>query len=80
MIFFFVLLESPSYYYESKKSYTNDYRFLFFYIQYTIGLFDINESKTKDMIQLLKMMSSKYVPTFVSLSGEVEVAEPIFFG
>uniref|UniRef100_A0A8W8MGW5 DUF6589 domain-containing protein n=1 Tax=Magallana gigas TaxID=29159 RepID=A0A8W8MGW5_MAGGI len=40
-----------------------------------IGLFDCNENKTQDVIQLLKGLTEKYVPM-----KDGEIAEEVFFG
>ncbi|XP_061166246.1 uncharacterized protein LOC133175139 [Saccostrea echinata] len=42
--------------------------------QYPLGLFDTNETKTADMIQLLRDMQSKYVPF-----QNGEILESVFF-
>lgn len=44
-------------------------------MQYSIGLFDCNENKTQDVIQLLKGLTEKYVPM-----KDGEIAEEVFFG
>lgn len=40
-----------------------------------MGLFDCNENKTQDVIQLLKGLTEKYVPM-----KDGEIAEEVFFG
>lgn len=48
---------------------------MFLILQYSIGLFDCNENKTQDVIQLLKGLTEKYVPM-----KDGEIAEEVFFG
>ncbi|XP_056014422.1 uncharacterized protein LOC125649436 [Ostrea edulis] len=43
--------------------------------QYPLGLFDTNETKTADMIQLLRDLQSKYVPL-----QDDHIVESVFFG
>ncbi|KAL3847093.1 hypothetical protein ACJMK2_018023, partial [Sinanodonta woodiana] len=43
--------------------------------QYPLGLYDCNENKTQEMIQLLKKLSDLYVPC-----RNGEIIEPVFFG
>lgn len=43
--------------------------------QYPLGLYDCNENKTQEMIQLLKKLSDLYVPC-----KDGEIVEPVFFG
>uniref|UniRef100_A0A8W8NTW2 DUF6589 domain-containing protein n=1 Tax=Magallana gigas TaxID=29159 RepID=A0A8W8NTW2_MAGGI len=43
--------------------------------QYPLGLFDTNETKTADMIQLLRDLQSRYVPF-----QNDEIVESVFFG
>lgn len=46
-----------------------------FFFQYPLGLFDTNETKTADMIQLLRDLQSRYVPF-----QNDEIVESVFFG
>jgi len=48
---------------------------MFIFIQFPIGLFDCNETKTQDAIQLLKNLTEKYVPL-----DEDNVIDEVFFG
>lgn len=48
---------------------------MFIFIQFPIGLFDCNETKTQDVIQLLKKLTEKYVPL-----DEDNVIDEVFFG
>lgn len=43
--------------------------------QFPIGLFDCNETKTADVIELLSDLQRKYVP-----QRNQEIVEPLFFG
>jgi hypothetical protein len=43
--------------------------------QIPIGLFDCNETKTADVIELLKDLQKKYVP-----QRNEDIVEPLFFG
>ncbi|XP_056013603.1 uncharacterized protein LOC125669312 isoform X1 [Ostrea edulis] len=43
--------------------------------QYCLGLFDCNEQKTQDVIQLLKELQDKYVPV-----TDGDIKEEVFFG
>ena len=50
--------------------------YLYMYLlQYPLGLFDTNETKTADVIQLLRGMQPKYVPY-----QNDQIAEEVFFG
>lgn len=46
-----------------------------FIFQFPIGLFDCNETKTADVIELLSDLQRKYVP-----KRNEEIVEPLFFG
>lgn len=46
-----------------------------FILQYPLGLYDCNETKTADVVQLLKKLSNMYVPM-----KDDEIVEPVFFG
>lgn len=46
----------------------------FFKFQYPLGLYDCNETKTADVIKLLKELQQKYVP------HSDEICEPVLFG
>nr|XP_022311471.1 uncharacterized protein LOC111116766 [Crassostrea virginica] len=43
--------------------------------QYPLGMFDCNENKAQEMIQLLKTLSYSFVPM-----KDAEMVEPVFFG
>ncbi|XP_063435141.1 uncharacterized protein LOC134716217 [Mytilus trossulus] len=43
--------------------------------QYPLGIYDCNENKTQEVIQLLKELSDKYVPL-----KDGKIVEPVFFG
>ncbi|KAL3864206.1 hypothetical protein ACJMK2_005910, partial [Sinanodonta woodiana] len=43
--------------------------------QYPLGLFDCNETKTAEVIQLLKKLQKQYVPF-----NNEQIVEPVFFG
>ncbi|XP_061188750.1 uncharacterized protein LOC133196920 [Saccostrea echinata] len=44
-------------------------------VQYPLGLYDCNETKTADVIKLLKELQQKYVP-----HRDGEICEPVLFG
>lgn len=46
-----------------------------FILQYPLGLYDCNETKTADVVQLLKKLTNMYVPM-----KDDEIVEPVFFG
>ncbi|XP_021342789.1 uncharacterized protein LOC110443113 [Mizuhopecten yessoensis] len=43
--------------------------------QFPLGLFDCNETKTTELIKLLKELQAKYVPC-----NDEQIVEPVFFG
>lgn len=46
-----------------------------FILQYPLGLYDCNETKTADVVQLLKKLTNMYVPM-----KDDEIVESVFFG
>lgn len=46
-----------------------------FILLYPLGLYDCNETKTADVVQLLKKLTNMYVPM-----KDDEIVEPVFFG
>lgn len=47
-------------------------KIFFFKFQYPLGLYDCNETKTADVIKLLKELQQKYVP-----HSDGEICEPV---
>lgn len=45
-----------------------------FILQYPLGSYDCNETKTADVVQLLKKLTNMYVPM-----KDDEIVEPVFF-
>lgn len=64
---------------KERKKVLFDYKFkltsFFFRFQYPLGLFDCNETKTTDVVKLLRKLQQKYVP-----HSDGEICEPVRFG